>query len=730
MNLLGTWHIFSTGGMSYRWMRPEHYKAPGYRYQSQLTYRHRDKAGRVRDKLPYEDRYIHHYDGKLRKLIVACTDEIFVNQSTSTWRRTYVRKVSPLTVRLATWVIDFTYDPASWEDWWVMLLRAFPAAMAMQCVFWHGEPERVQFQGNYAPVWYSYWGDAKVWSNHLEDGHDTSKMARNNEIYRALKPRDLCFLRNPYDDELHGIDVRPVTDWEQSDGIGANLSYLFIAYSTAHFSHDSQEDLNALHLIAETAARAANAPAYWVACSCMRDPEQLEADGMIIAVGQSKGKAAISHETTDTLLAQWGTRMWTFPEVLLSPGQSIPVYTRGSNLRNPLIVSKNQFAGRVWGELDGTRSRQLTDHCLGNLGMSHLELAVTALKCLYDRDTTEHLPGDQAYALMGLLRMRPQIDQTDTPFQAFARLSLANDSDKLLERYMCTLPKSPSQPWYHMEDQYNSQLWDIEPYVQVAAICDHDTIILDGARGASIRWKSFFRPAAWTGPSWKRTFAIQIMNNQMIVLILALVFFVFGSVFIVLGIIFLLLYLAVFLYTPQLIRTIYGGKFVDVQAALFGFEGYLNAATVERALFGGSFGRFSWSENGSPLSRSFVNEHNEKVGMDPTKDVNVRAKVEAAKFARPGDMRVFTLVDTYNMQLTLFEAVRAPTVLFLCASEGGMQRAIGCSHDWTTSTMYRETVLRLPTESLNRMDRVPRVKIGIQRPEMPSSPVDGGAVAV
>jgi hypothetical protein len=142
---------------------------------------------------------------------------------------------------------------------------------------------------------------------------------------------------------------------------------------------------------------------------------------MIIAVGQSKGKAALSHETTDTLLAQWGTRMWTFPEVLLSPGQSIPVYTRGSNLRNPLIVSKNQFAGRVWGELDGTQSRQLIDHYLGNLGMSHLELAVTALKCLYDRDTTEHLPGDQAYALMGLLRMRPQIDQTDTPFQAFAR---------------------------------------------------------------------------------------------------------------------------------------------------------------------------------------------------------------------------------------------------------------------------------------------------------------------
>jgi hypothetical protein len=170
-----------------------------------------------------------------------------------------------------------------------------------------------------------------------------------------------------------------------------------------------------------------------------------------------------------------------------------------------------------------------------------------------------------------------------------------------------------------MEDAYQSTLWDIEPYVQVAGICDDDTIILDGARGASIRWKSFFRPAAWTGPSWKRYFAVQLMHNQILLLILMIVFFVFGKSFIFLGVICLLLYLAVFLYTPQLIRTIHGGKFVDVQAALFGIEGYLNAATVERALFGGSFGRFTWSENGSPLSRSYVNQYKEKVGMDPTR---------------------------------------------------------------------------------------------------------------
>jgi hypothetical protein len=70
------------------------------------------------------------------------------------------------------------------------------------------------------------------------------------------------------------------------------------------------------------------------------------------------------------------------------------------------------------------------------------------------------------------------------------------------------------------------------------------------------------------------------------------------------------------------------------------------------------------------------------------------------------------------MEVTVFEAVRPPVCLFFCASEGGMQRAIGCSYDWTTQTMYRETVLRMPTTTLNRMYRVSRVRMGIQRPNI------------
>jgi len=191
-----------------------------------------------------------------------------------------------------------------------------------------------------------------------------------------------------------------------------------------------------------------------------------------------------------------------------------------------------------------------------------------------------------------------------------------------------------------MRDEFSSSLWDIEPYVQVAGICDNDAIILDGARGASIRWKSFYHVSYSTGRSIRRTLALKCMENMTLILVLAIAFFTIGKAYIVLGVILLIIYLCIFFSSPQLIRTVYGGKFHDVQAAFFGFEGYLNASTVERAIFGGAFGRMSWSSNGSPLSLAMVNEHGEKVGVDPTKDPNVRIKVEKAKTALPGEMRV------------------------------------------------------------------------------------------
>lgn len=112
--------------------------------------------------------------------------------------------------------------------------------------------------------------------------------------------------------------------------------------------------------------------------------------------------------------------MWTFPEVLLSPNEEITVYYRMGDPAKPDIIPKNQVASKLWPQ-DAEVSRQLIDHYLRTINLSRIELAVLALRCIYARRTTMFLQGDHAYALMGLLRIRPQIDHTDTQFQAFAR---------------------------------------------------------------------------------------------------------------------------------------------------------------------------------------------------------------------------------------------------------------------------------------------------------------------
>ena len=179
--------------------------------------------------------------------------------------------------------------------------------------------------------------------------------------------------------------------------------------------------------------------------------------------------------------------MWTLPEVLLSSrGAPISVYTRGGDER-PWQIAKANFPDAAWRDAHWTR--QLVDHYEGSLILNNLELVVLALRCLSHRDFRRitYFPGDLSYILMGLLRRRPRPTAGDSVFQAFARLSLANDSNMLLERLVCVQPKEPDQPWLHTDDAWGVQLWDIYPKIQVAGVGENDTVILDGAHGASIR---------------------------------------------------------------------------------------------------------------------------------------------------------------------------------------------------------------------------------------------------
>lgn len=47
--------------------------------------------------------YLSSWDGKISKLVVQATDDIYDNDITSTYRRTFVRNIAPAFLRLANW---------------------------------------------------------------------------------------------------------------------------------------------------------------------------------------------------------------------------------------------------------------------------------------------------------------------------------------------------------------------------------------------------------------------------------------------------------------------------------------------------------------------------------------------------------------------------------------------------------------------------------------------------
>ena len=504
----------------------------------------------------------------------------------------------------------------------------------------------------------------------------------------------------------------------------------------------------------------------------------------------------------DEALQVWGQRVWTLPEIVLSKGDSITVWHCGDRPQplNQFVISeipKALFPACAW--KDRLTSRQLIEH-YSNLHLSRLELVKIALECLMSRKFRAMHPGDRVYVLMGLLRVRPPIDKTDSAFQAFARLSLPQDSDRLMERLICLLPYTPEQNWELMTDQYMASLWDIYPNTQVCAIGENDTIVVDGAKGAQIEWSGFTTVRALRRDSFKRSAFLFLLTWSPLIFFIGVIItsvsapsrqstsryanvrlqrynsaYTAGVAILVITLVLLIL------PAPYLLWRLYSGKLWEVEPCFFGIEGYVPIEAIEQRLLGpwGKRGqRLRWSAWGSPLCRhkegqvmqeravrynyresedahgggdnnpllqQHIQEHVPDIDIgavdtypietvdptspcaacSPTGDPYCRfhptvASCQDTSRSAMGQMKVFTLVDTYNLTVTLFYAVRPPTVLIIGGSEGGMKRAIACSFDMTTGTFYRETVLRIPSQSADRMESLPRVRLGLRRPFLDS----------
>lgn len=612
---------------------------------------------------------------------------------------------------------------------------------------------------------------------------------------RGFGPRYLCFLQ----DGPHGPDTAYKT-WKVTDQTELDTDYVFVSYTRKQFCVEtnfagwdlsdtlrpayenlSRANRSALLQYGITAARSAGKRAFWIDFECIRDADGVAeatsqsydvyricdivraASSMVIVVGPpiedvlfGEQPQPFRHEAVTAWLQQWGSRLWTLPEILLCPNEHrIHIYAVGGPSPTEQIAKRN-FAARA-ALADATRVRQLIDHYESSIHLTPLELMSLALECFAVRQTSVFAQGDMAYALMGLLRRRPLVNRNDSSFEAFARLSLANDSDKVLERLLCVHTQHPDAPWFDTKDAWGAFLWDIEPHCQVAGIVDDQTVSLDGAYGATIQWDSMKQIAFFKRPTLARTFAKIVLRGVPLYLIMGLVLTVVGFVLkakldhiassdaadssassnsagsssnssailplLIIGLIILIPSVFIALMSPVMLLNIYRGKFWSTQALFVGMEGIpADLGSVERNLFGFNHGRLKWSVAGSPLSRHALSPAGECVALPPDPPnvpFNSNSDPGGNLCTNKGDthalQRVFTVVDTYTMVATAFWATRPPTTVMICGQEGGMQRAVLCSYDWRRAAFSREAVIRLNTTVLDRMFRINRFRFALRR---------------
>ncbi|KAK7542641.1 uncharacterized protein J3D65DRAFT_664993 [Phyllosticta citribraziliensis] len=589
---------------------------------------------------------------------------------------------------------------------------------------------------------------------------------------RHIGPRFLCFLNSEDDIACGGPEweTRLVADWIEESGPGASTNYVFVSYTRKQFfvATDNEaadwniteeqrqyyreiapQDRKTLQSYGVRAARKAGVAAFWLDFECLQSdgPDGDISDvwricdivrachSMIIVLGPSveEENAPATPHTRDAWLHEWGTRLWTLPEILLLPEPKVSIYTIGGDER-PELLAKRNFASRAW--KDAKLVRQLMDHYESSIHLTPLELLSIGLECFQSRHTDQRTGGDMAYALMGLLRRRPKVNKKDSAFEAFARLSLSNDSDRLLERMVCMLPPNPDAEWFHIRDKWSARLWDIEPIAQVGEILEDETVSLDGAYGATIEWDAMQPPAFFKRQTLMRKFAKILLRGVPIYSPIGIAFTVMGAIsmkalidsdiygygeykssaafvttvlYLVIGSITLAVSVAVVLAAPAMLLNIYGGKFWSTQARLVGVEGRIDLGIVESYLFGFNQGRLKWDKNGSSLDFDDLGR--------PRWGSLERGKGETAGKNGPDQygMRLFTLIDTFTMKATPFRARRPPTTLIICGQQGGMQRALLCSYNHRNRTFSRETVIRLSTLVLDRIARIDRFSLALRR---------------
>ncbi|RDW86097.1 uncharacterized protein DSM5745_02739 [Aspergillus mulundensis] len=448
----------------------------------------------------------------------------------------------------------------------------------------------------------------------------------------------------------------------------------------------------------------------------------------------------------------WGERIWTLPEALLA-AEKLRYYCVAPNWQTPVQAMSAKYTkvslsdmresfwpAQFYKALPGQGSSEdaishLVDHYTNRTQLSELQLITYAVQALARLTMGKDIKGYEdkhlAYAAMGLLAYRLRPDEDDKSFQAIARLSLVNDSNELVERLLCLWPKpTPERGPMGLlsdiaeEDQYRTHLWDIHPLCSVVGIGDDDddepasTVVLDRCRGIPIRWKSFPRL------SYARDMTgFRASLSQWIVYLGAWFFLagfnLFGTVALLafsrLGnetenetvtqafdesnlqwsLLMVLLYMAVgwviSWFSPLAVRQLCNSGTKGVSCHLFGFEGTSTLYEIETKIYGNHHDRLSYAPSSTPFCKEMRHD-SIRQGEEPDSEYWNRMRKELNV---PDSHRLFTIVDTGSLSVSVIAAERPPVVALICGREGGMLRTVLCSWRFETNTLYREGVMRM-----------------------------------
>lgn len=715
---------------------------------NKFDYRHRDIYGREtyrpRDLL----RYISPTDATPRRLIVQTTKSAMAHSTAGDWRRAKLTGDVPLIFKLSEWALSPSDKSENGHrsllgivDTIFRTCLVAPVLLSMLSLPIDQAWANSDFQDTYNEFPNCFWDYPKYAKNRMDMQPPASQ--EEHRADQKENSKDLSYkarLRRP-----RQLVVFKDGKWDLDHDPHERRPYIFISWTGQQFNaKESQEDSNKIEQIeqiAQTQVKKEGLDAYWFDLRCL--PPKLEKDRynadvyrMCDVIRGAHLVCVILPDLTDKYKREWGSRLWTFPEAMLSQSRQV----KFCSPREEKMLTKLDMTDEIWTTNDGSgeATRLLAEHFSNVLTLGRLELFTAALESLSAKGFTVYIQNkgmvEIAYALMGFLNRRVQLDGSENLFQALARLSLENDTDRLVERMICMFP-NPEQSGNHIlsgligPDQYGARLWDIQPLCQVSGIGQNNEIIVDQCRGVSIRWKAFPQMQYKRGFGFKRLLSEILLRSGVYTsgIGVALVLNYGLSLgldqrldndpeylekskdilFIAFGVLAILFSLFLACIAPLAVRRLFGGKISEIAPWLIGFEGVMPIKELERIVFGNCRGRLTYEPSSTPFCER---EAQERLGREPP-----WVATDSDPPRLPHGHRFFTLVDTGQLTVSIFSAVRPPSVALICGREGGMLRTLLCHYERSNNCLYRETVMRMESVTLNKAQELGWIKLDLGR---------------